>query len=195
MKAICPISGVPFRTFDSLSLNWPVNHPLFSVPYEQLVILLEDIRIQEEALLSSLGPNSQDLINERNAAAGLKDLTNTANIAIHERQWKNPAFKLYQTKHLVLLSFMIHAEILEVERGYAARPKPEIIDSHFWHGSELFSWACTLTNQQVKNRLPRYKVSKLNEGMENLAEYIEIFDKIKTNIGRKYRDFSTESRL
>lgn len=195
MKAICPISGVPFRTFDSLQLNWPVNHPLFSVPYEQLVLLLEDIRIQEEHLLDTLGPDSVDQVAERNAAASIKDLTNSANQAIHERQWKNPAFRLYQTKHLVLLAFMTHAEIIEVERGYAARPRPEIIDSHFWHGCELFSWACTLTNVQAKNRLPRYKVSRDNEGMENLPEYIEIFDKIKTNIGSKYRDFSTESRL
>jgi len=199
MKAICPISGVPFRTFDSLSLNWPVNHPLFSVPYEQLVLVLEDIRRQEEELLLSLGPNSQDSITERNATAAIKDLTNEANIAIHEKQWKNPAFKLYQSKHLMLLAFMVHAELIEVEKGYAARPKPEIIDSHFWHGSELFSWACTLstegTGKQVRSRLPHYKVSRDNEGMENLPEYIEIFDKIKTNIGSKYRDYSTERRL
>ena len=68
---------------------------------------------------------------------------------------------------------MHHAELIEVETGYACRPKPEIIDSHFWHAVELFSWACTLSNEQVKNRLPHYRVSRHNEGMENLPEYIE----------------------
>lgn len=195
MKAICPISGVPFRTFDSLALSWPVEHPLFSVPFQELVIILEDIRKQEEELILSWNKDSSDLKKQVDVAAGIKDLTNAANLAIHEHNWKNPAFRLYQTKHLVMLAFMVHAELLDVEKGYACRPKPKIIDSHFWPGVELFSWACTLNNEQLKNRLPRYRVSSDNEGMDNLPEYLEIFGKVKEAIGSKYRSFSTERKL
>src|SRR5438094_646032 len=101
MKAICPISGVPFRTFDSLPLQWAVNHPVFSIPYHQLVILLEDIRKQEEEILASWNKDSSELKKQAAEAARLRDLTNAANLAIHEHNWKNPAFRLYQTKHLV----------------------------------------------------------------------------------------------
>jgi hypothetical protein len=41
MKAICPISGVPFRTYDSLPLTWACNHPIFSIPFDRLVSSLE----------------------------------------------------------------------------------------------------------------------------------------------------------
>lgn len=195
MKAICPITGVPFRTFDSLSLSWPVNHPIFSIPFDRLVLLLEDIREQETELILNWDKDTSDLKKQVDTAASIKDLTSTANLAIHEHNWKNPAFRLYQTKHLVLLAFMVHAELIDVEKGYACRPKPKIIDSHFWSGAELFSWACTLNNEQLRNRLPRYRVSSDNEGMDNLPEYLEIFAKTKESIGSKYRSFSTERKL
>jgi hypothetical protein len=195
MKAICPISGVPFRTYDSLPLQWPVDHPIFSIPFDRLVLLLEDIRIQEEELLASWDSKSIALKKEASEAASIKDLTNAASLAMHEKQWTNPAFKLYQTKHLVLLAFMRHSDLIEVEKGYAARPKPSIIDSHFWSGVELFSWAGTLTNPQFQERLPRYRVSQDNEGMENLPEYIEIFAKVRDAIGSKFRSASTERKL
>jgi hypothetical protein len=203
MKAICPISGVPFRTFDSLPLQWAVNHPVFSIPYHTLVVLLEDIRKQEEDMLVNWNKDTSDLKKEASAAAGVKDLTNAANLAIHEHNWKNPAFRLYQTKHLIMLAFMVQADLLEVETGYAARPKPEIIDSHFWTASELFSWACTLSDEQLKDRtnpqfkksLPKYRVSRHNEAMENLPEYLEEIDKARTNIGNRFRSASTERKL
>lgn len=195
MKAICPITGVPFRTFDSLNLTWTVNHPIFSVSYIKLISILEDIRQQETELILNWDKNTSNLKQEVDQAASIKDLTNAANLAIHEHNWKNPAFRLYQTKHLVLLAFMMHADLLDVKEGYAARPKPKIIDSHFWSGIELFSWACTLNNEQLKNRLPRYRISEDNEEMANLPEYIEIFAKVKEAIGSKYRSFSTERKL
>src|SRR6266404_485495 len=182
MKAICPISGVPFRTYDSLSINWACNHPIFSIPFQQLVLLLEDIRIQEEELVLNWNKGSSDQKQAVSDAASLKDLTNSANIAIHEHNWKNPAFRLYQTKHLVMLAFMVHANLLDVETGYAARPKPQIIDSHFWSATELFSWACTLSNPQLRRGLPQYRVSRDNEAMENLPEYLEEVNKIKEHI-------------
>jgi hypothetical protein len=195
MKAICPISGVPFRTYDSLSLQWPVEHPIFSVPFDRLVLLLDDIRIQEEELLSTWDSKSIALKKEAAEAASIKDLTNAASLALNEKQWNNPAFKLYQTKHLVLLAFMRHSDLIECEKGFCARPKPNIIDSHFWNGVELFSWAGTLTNPQFQERLPRYRISQDNEGMDNLPEYIEIFSRIKDSIGSKFRSASTERKL
>lgn len=195
MKAICPLSGVPFRTYDSLSLQWAVNHPIFSIPFERLVLLLDDIRAEEEKLIINWNKDSIDSKNEAVQAISIKDLTKDANLAMSEKQWKNPSFRLYQTKHLVMLALMNHAELLDVETGYAARPKPTIIDSHFWHATELFSWVCTLSNPQLHARVPRYRVSKDNEGMENIPEYLEAVDKIKTHIGSKYRDFSTDKKL
>lgn len=195
MKAICPISGVPFRTYDSLPIQWAVNHPIFSIPFEQLVLLLEDIRTQEQEQIASWDQNSADNKRKVKEAAGLKDLTNAANIAIHEHNWKNPAFKLYQTKHLVMLAFMNHADLILVEKGYCARPKPEIIDSHFWSAVELFSWACTLLNPQLRDGIPKYKISNLTERMENFPEYLEEVNKIKENIGNRYRSASTERKL
>jgi hypothetical protein len=67
-----PISGVPFRTFDSLPLQWAVNHPVFSIPYHTLVVLLEDIRKQEEDMLVNWNKDTSDLKKEASAAAGVK---------------------------------------------------------------------------------------------------------------------------
>lgn len=195
MKAICPISGVPFRTYDSLHIQWAVPHPLFSIPFEQLVILLDDVRRQEEEQIVNMDQSFVENKKKVREAAGIKDLTSEANLAIHEHNWKNPAFKLYQTKHLVMLAFMHMAELLDVEKGYAARPNPEIVDSHFWNAIELFVWANTLSNPQLRRGLPRYRVSRDNEGMGNLPEYLEEFSKIKESIGHKYRTYSTEKRL
>lgn len=195
MKAICPISGVPFRTYDSLSIKWPVEHPIFSIPFLELTKLLEQIREQEEELIVSWNKDSSDRKKEAVEASKIKDLTLVASLAIHEKQWNNPAFKLYQTKHLVMLAFMQQATLLEVETGYAARPRPEIIDSHFWVAVDLFGWACTVSNPQYRERFPRYKISQDNEGMESLPEYIEMFNKIRDSIGNKYRSISTERKL
>jgi hypothetical protein len=195
MKAICPISGVPFRTYDSLPLQWAVNHPIFSIPFEQLVILLDDIRAQEEEQIASWDQHSIDNKQKVSEAAGIRDLTNAANIAIHEHNWKNPAFKLYQTKHLVMLAFMNHAELLITEKGYACRPKPEVIDSHFWNATELFIWANTLIVPQLKSGLPKYRITQYTERMENLPEYLEEINKIKESIGNKFRTASTERKL
>lgn len=195
MKAICPISGVPFRTYDSLPLTWACNHPIFSIPFEQLVLILPDIQKQEEDQLIHWDQHSIDNRQKVKEAAGLKDLTNAANLAIHEHNWKNPAFKLYQTKHLVMLAFMNHAELILVEKGYCARPKPEIIDSHFWNAVELFSWANTLTNPQLKDGIPKYKISSSNEAMDNFPIYLEEVSKIKEGIGNRYRSASTERKL
>ena len=195
MKAICPISGVPFRTYDSLDLLWECPHPIFQLSFEMLVQVLEDIRNQEQKLLELTNKDSASQREYVAEAAQIRDLTNAASMAIHEKNWTNPAFRLYQTKHLILLAFMKQAELLDVEKGYAARPKPEIVDSHFWHATELFSWACTLSTEALRNRLPRYRVSKDNEGMGNLPEYIEIFNKVKYSIGNRFRDASTERKL
>lgn len=195
MKAICPISGVPFRTYDSLPIQIAVNHPVFSIEFNELVLLLDKIRLQEEEQILNWDQHSTDQKQAVAEAATIKDLTNAASLAIHEKNWTNPAFKLYQTKHLVMLAFMQHAELLTVEKGYACRPKPEIVDSHFWSATELFTWACTIANEQLRARIPRYRVSRQNETMENLPEYLEEVNKVKEAIGSRYRSASTDRKL
>lgn len=195
MKAICPISGVPFRTYDSLSIQWAVNHPIFSIPFEQLVLLLDSIKVQEEEQILNWSKNASDQRKAVGEAASIKDLSNSASLAIHERNWTNPAFKLYQTKHLVMLAFMNHAELLILEKGYCARPKPEIVDSHFWTATELFVWACTLSNPQLRSGLPKYRITRQTESMDNLPEYLEEISKIKESIGNRFRSASTERKL
>lgn len=195
MKAICPISGIPFRTYDSLPIQWAVEHPIFSIPFDQLVIFLDTIREQEESLITNWDTESIKQRKDVIEAATIKDLTTAANLAIHEKNWKNPAFRLYQTKHLVMLALMRSAQLLELDKGYAARPKPEIIESQFWIASELFIWANTISNPALRNSIPKYKISQYNERMDNLKEYLEEVGQIKSGIGNLYRSVSTEHKL
>ena len=196
MKAICPISGIPFRTYDSLTIQVAVDHPIFSIPYEQLILLLEDVHIQEEHQLNNISEEtSQQQDAAIKATTTIKDLTNMAVEAIHEKNWRNPIFKLYQTKHLVMLALMKHAELLENELGYAARPSPQIIDAHFWKATELFTWAATIANPNMQKTLPKYRISKQTENMENFSEYIELLAEVKKSIGSRYRTFADENKL
>lgn len=195
MKAICPISGVPFRTYDSLPISLAIKHPIFSIPFEALVTLLEDIRFQEEQELKNLNPETQHQKDELNTILNSQKLANLALEAIHEKNWRNPAFKLFQTKHLILLAFMHMAELLETEQGYCARPSPSIIEAYFWRACELFVWANTISNPQSKQLLPRYRVSQQNESMSNFVEYLEILEETKNSIGMRYRSISEERKL
>jgi len=195
MKVICPISGVPFRTYDSLPISLAVNHPVFSVPFEALVMLLEDIRQQEQTELTNLNPETQKQKDELNTVLNSQRLANLALEAIHEKNWRNPAFKLFQTKHLVMLAFMYHAELLECEHGYCARPSPQIIEAYFWRASELFIWANLLLNPQTVGLLPHYRISQQNENMENFVEYLEILEETKNSVGARYRSVSEERKL
>lgn len=195
MKAICPISGVPFRTYDSLPLHYAVPHPIFSVPFEALVNVLEDIRLQEEQEIKNFNSETQKQKDELNSIVNSQRLANLALEAIHEKNWRNPAFKLYQTKHLVMLAFMKMAELLETEHGYCARPSPQIIEAYFWRASELFTWACTISSPFMKETLPKYRVSQQNENLENFVEYLEILEETKNSIGMRYRSISEERKL
>lgn len=194
MKAICPVSGIPFRTYDSLALQVACDHPIFSIPFEQLVLLLEDIREQEEDQIKNISDETLALQDEVKALASIKDLTNIAIASIHEKNWRNPVFKLYQTKHLVLLALMKQAELLENEHGYAARPSPSIIDAYFWAASEVFIWAATIKNPTLR-KLPKYRISKQNEDMSNFDEYLDLLTTAKDSFGSKFRTFSEENRL
>lgn len=194
MKAICPVSGIPFRTYDSLTLQVACEHPIFSIPFDSLVLLLEDIRIQEEDQIKNISDETLALQEEVKTLATIKDLTNITVAAIHERNWRNPVFKLYQTKHLTMLALMKHAELLENENGYAARPSPNIIDAYFWHGSELFIWASTIKNPALR-KLPKYRISRQNEDMGNLSEYLDLLDSAKDSIGKRFRTITEENKL
>jgi hypothetical protein len=195
MKAICPISGVPFRTYDSLPLYFAVPHPIFHVPFESLVTVLEDIRAQEEHEIKTFNPETQKQKDELNVILNSQKLANLALEAIHEKNWRNPAFKLYQTKHLVMLAFMKMADLLEVESGYCARPSPQIIEAYFWRAAELFVWAGTISSPFMKEMLPKYRVSAQNEGLDNFVEYLEILEETKNSIGMRYRSTSEERKL
>lgn len=197
MKVICPISGVPFRTYDSLSISIPYEHPIFSIPFESLILLLEDIREQEEQELHRLNPNTVKDREEAESLAvtNLRTLTNESVTAIHERNWRNPTFKLYQTKHITMLAFMRSAGLLENENGYAARPNPNIIDAYFWEGVGLFSWCSSISNPQIIELLPHYRISKNNEDMGNLNEYLSLLSSIKDDIGSRYRSIFEERKI
>ena len=197
MKVICPYSGVPFRTYDSLRTRAAIPHPVFSIPFESLCLLLEDIREQEEQELAKVSENLENQVTGSKDLESLasKSLTDSTIEAIHEKNWRNPVFKLYQTKHLVMLSFMKHAELLINENGYAARPAPKIIDAYFWQACEVFVWAAGLRNPALIERLPKYRVSKQNEDMSNFSDYLDLLDSAKSSIGARYRSITEENKL
>jgi hypothetical protein len=195
MKAICPISGVPFRTYDSLPISMAVKHPIFTVPYEALVSLLEDIRQQEQDQILNLTPElmaQKDAVNE---ISKIKTMTEAIHAAIHEKNWRNPAFRLYQTKHLVMLALMSHAGLIENEPGFVARPAPQIIEAFFWQATELFIWANCIRSPTLMELVPHYKVTKGNEDLNNFKEYLEILDGVKNKLGARYRSISEENKL
>lgn len=195
MKAICPISGVPFRTYDSLPTVVPYHHPIFALSFDELTLLLETVRSQEETELKRTEFITDEERNDLEFAAKIKDLTNRAVEAIHEKNYKNPAFKLYQTKHLTMLAFMRMANLLEHETGYVARPSPQIIEAFYWNAIELFAWACTIRNPQLIGELPHYRVSKQNENMENFSAYLDILAEAKDSIGSRMRSRMDEQRI
>lgn len=197
MKAICPISGVPFRTYDSLPNIIPYHHPIFSLSFDELTIILDVVRQQEEAELKRTELISEEERNDLEYTAKIKDLTNRAVEAIHEKNYKNPAFKLYQTKHLTMLAFMRMADLIENEAGFVARPSPQIIEAYYWTAIELFAWACTIRNPQIANELPKYRISdkNKNENMENFSAYLDILTEVKESIGSRYRSRADEQRI
>jgi hypothetical protein len=114
---------------------------------------------------------------------------------IHEKNYRNPIFRLYQTKHLLMLAFMKQASLLENENGYIARPSPKIIDAYFEQATELFMWAACLSNPTIIANLPHYKVSRQNEDMANLPDYLDLLSETKQSIGTRYRSISDENKL
>jgi hypothetical protein len=149
MKAICPISGVPFRTYDSLPLDEAVEHPIFAVSYEKLLLVLDKIREQEQYELEHFTPETQAYKDQILSVATSKDLAKAAVEAIHEQNWRNPAFKLYQSKHLIMLAFMKKADLLRFETGYVARPNPQIVEAYFWRATELLIWVNCISNPKT----------------------------------------------
>jgi hypothetical protein len=195
MKAVCPISGIPFRTYDSLPVKVSYVHPIFSLTYDQLIYLLDIIREQDEELVKSITTQTRDNYDFMDNITLAKKLTDLALEAISERNYNNPVFKLYQTKSLTMLAFMKLANLLENEEGYNARPTPSLVSAYFWQATELFIWANTIRNPYMIELLPKYRVSKHNEDMGNFREYINILTDVKNDISRKYRSMSEESKL
>lgn len=198
MKAICPISGVPFRTYDSLPITIAYEHPIFSLSYHELLQLLEYVRELEEKELDRI----QTVAKENNQAtyADLETISHTKSFstltleAIHEKNFKNPTFKLYQTKQLTMLAFMKFVKILEVEQGYVARPSPRIIEAFFWQATEVFAWIGTISNPKILASIPHYKVSKINQNMGNMKEYLELLDEAKQGINSRYRSIQDDRK-
>lgn len=198
MKIICPISGVPFRTYDSLRMAIACEHPIFSLPFESLTVILNDIKEQEDEFLQTIqsGNNTETQLSlQAQIANTQKEFTNKAIEAIAEKNWRNPVFKLYQSKHLVMLAFMKQADLLQVETGYCARPSPQLIDAYFWSATELFIWAATIRSEHLKEQLPKYRISKHNENFSNLSDYLDLLYETKYSIGNKYRSISDENKL
>jgi hypothetical protein len=197
MKVICPISGVPFRTYDSIRMRVAQAHPIFSLGFHDLVHILDEIVEEETKELEKAHQHIQLHIEGGNDLETLAKQHLFSNVieSINERNYRNPAFKLYQAKHLTMLAFMKLAKLLENENGYVARPTPKIIDAYFGSACQLFMWAAGLSNEQVIARLPHYKVSRQNEDMGNLAEYLDLLDEVKNQIGSRYRALSEERKL
>lgn len=193
MKAICPVSGIPFRTYDSLALSIPYLHPIFSVDYDSIVLMLDRIHEQEQEVIENIKKDSD--VDFQDIGFLTPNLSQQMLEAINEKNWKNPVFKLYQTKHLVMLALMRHANLLENENGYIARPKPNVLEAYFWQACELFIWANTIRNPALLERIPKYRISKYNEDMGNFQDYIEILAEAKDDIGSRYRSFSEEKQL
>lgn len=195
MRAICPISGIPFRTYDSLPVKVAYPHPIFSLTYDQLIYLLDIIKDQEQQQIEKFTDiQDKDYEFVSDFSIGNK-MTSEMIQAIQERNWTNPVFKLYQTKHLTMLAFMKLACLLENEEGYVAIPNPHITEAYFWLASELFIWACAIRNPQTMDMLPKYKVSKHNEDMGNFKEYLNILADVKQSIGERYRTREDDRRI
>lgn len=195
MKAVCPISGIPFRTYDSLPVKVAYQHPIFSLSYDQLIYLLDIIREQDEETLNSLVTLKDTNYEFIDKITIPKKMSNIAMEAIQEKNWTNPVFKLYQTKHLTMLAFMKLANLLENEEGYIARPSPNIVEAYFWPSIELFVWANATPRQFLIEFLPKYRVSKHNEDMGNFSEYLNILAEVKANVGDRYRTRSQENQI
>lgn len=195
MKAVCPISGIPFRTFDSLPVKVAYPHPIFSLTYDQLIYLLDIIREQDNEAIKLVVETTEVQYEFIDKLTLPKKLTNIAIEAIQEKNWKNPVFKLYQTKHLTMLAFMKMAQLLENEEGYIARPSPALTEAYFWTSIELFVWAIATPRQFLIEFLPKYKVSRHNEDMGNFGEYLSILKDVKNEIGERYRSRSQETQI
>lgn len=198
MKAICPISGVPFRTYDSLPITIGYHHPIFSLSYHELIQLLEYVRDLEEVELVRLTEaainQNKETYQDLETVSLAKSFSTLTIEAIHEKNYKNPTFKLYQTKQLVLLAFMRHAGLLEVERGYVARPKPKVIEAFFWQGVDLFAWVGTVSHPNILASLPHYKVSQQNQNMANFETYLDVLEEAKDGINSRYRSIQDDRK-
>lgn len=197
MKAICPISGVSFRTYDNLPIIIGYHHPIFSLSYTELTLLLEHVRELEEQEIQKISQSNANLhsaYTDLEEASKIKNITSITLDAIQEKNYKNSTFKLYQTKQLTLLAFMRQANLLEIERGCVARPTPKIIESFFWQGIELFAWIGTIANPKILSSLPRYKVSQENQNMGNFETYLDILEEAKQGFSSRYRSIKDDRK-
>lgn len=94
-----------------------------------------------------------------------------------------------------MLAWMRMAGLLEVEKGYAARPSPQIIDAYFWSSTELFMWVNTIRVKSVLESMPRYRVSKHNENLLNFPDYLDLLYDAKYAIGNRYKSIAEENKL
>lgn len=195
MKAICPISGIPFRTFDSLPIRVSYPHPIFSLTYDQLIHFLEILKEQDNEIIKNITLEQQQNYTFLDEFAISKRISDITTEALQEKNWNNPVFKLHQSKHLTLLAFMRLAKLLENEQGYAAVPNPQILSAYFWRGVELFVWANSIRSPFLLELLPKYRVSKHNTDMGNFREYLTILEEVKNDISHKYRSITEENKL
>jgi hypothetical protein len=195
MKAVCPISGIPFRTYDSLPVKVSYIHPIFSLTYEQLVYLLDIIKDQDLEIIKSITSHTEENYQFMDSTILAKRVNNSVTEAIQEGNYHNPVFKLHQTKALTMLAFMKLSKLLENEDGYIARPSPSTVSAYFWQATELFIWAASIRNPYMIEALPKYRISKHNEDMGNFSEYINILSGVKQDLSNRYRSMADENKL
>lgn len=196
MKAICPISGTPFRTYDALPYRVKYPHPIFTLSYAQLVAVLEDISKEETKLIESMNKELKasdfEHLTEENAQ---KWITSQTVEAQAERNYKNPHFRLFQAKQLTLLAFFKATNLLELEPGFHCKINPHTIEAYFWPAIESFSWICTISNQKKLERFPKYRVSRINQKFQNFSEYLSLLQSVQFNHDHMYFSRSEEERL
>ena len=187
MKLFCPISGVPFYTLDKLPLQYTIEHPIFSIPFEGLMYALKDTEHQENKFIQ----DAPDGIANENAS--LAFIAQLANQARNDKAYREPAFQLYTAKKLLFLAFFKECGLLEVEEGCYCKINPRVLYANYAKAIELFIWAEGFTPRIAIAKLPRFKISKQTEQMDNLNDYLTLLQESRDDTHKLHS--LTEERI
>lgn len=198
MKLLCSISGIPYRSNDALPFSIIAPHPIFSLDFQQLTSTLDYIKDQEEKTIAILAKAKP---SDKEGEAALFDildgtaLSKMASDAIKGKEFKDPAFQYYQTKKLIMLAWLKQGNLLKIENGYYARPRPEIIDLYFWQAVELATWAANLRTEIITKHVPIYAIGPNTSNMGNFGEYLETLEYARIETRQRIRSVIDEVKL